>query len=141
MLVYLPSIDKRKTAFPSSLRETPWQNLLDVGVIIDVIAAIAIISLAAAAIPEFQLGVVSIGTAADSTLVPVRLLAVLATIAVCPLGIGRRGFPGRRIAAVVRAHAGQNVLNLSPEKQEVVEQGNHWEQAVGKRQCKETQDY
>ena len=60
------------------------------GVVVDMVDAIAEIALAFGAVAEFQIGTFRIGSAADRALVAIGALSRAAAVVLCPVGIRLR---------------------------------------------------
>lgn len=102
-------------------------------VVIDVFAAIAIISVAARAIAEFQIWVFRVGFAADGAFVVVGLLAVLALVFACPIGTGLRlrRFFGSAAANANLQRVRQKIHTVFSKKQEIRNQRQRRKQIDG----------
>ena len=121
------------------------------GMVADMILAIAVVAAAAGAIAELQIGIAYIGAATDSALVSVRglrsgngclvrtgigegdylgplLLGCIALLPEQPTGIGPPGH-------------GHNVQYILAEEQEIVRKGNHGEEIHGEGINQQSVDY
>lgn len=107
------------------------------GVVVDMLNAVTVVAVAAAAIAKFQLGMFGVGAAADGALVAVGPLPVLTAVTAGPVGGGAgvgagplRFRPGGR--AVVDAQGGEKVLHIAAEEDQVVDNGTEREDVPSK---------
>ena len=105
--------------------------------VVDVIHAVAVITVASGTVAEFQFRVGNIGSAADSTLVTVGgLLFGLCFIMICPIGIGLLLFGKSSSSGLQKIR--QDVEDVRTEEQKIVQQRCQRVEAVEQGIDKET---
>ena len=107
------------------------------GVVIDVLFAVAVVALAPGAVPEFQLGEFGVRPAADSAAVGIGCyrLCCAGLIRACVREGNRAGFLCRLLfeqpAGIDPPGQGDHIHNILAEEQEIVGKRNDTEQIVG----------
>ena len=116
-------------------------GLLNVGVIADVILAVADVAAALGAISEFQLGICGIRPAAHDTAMGIRLCAFLrAPVKGNGTGLLTGRLFGRSMVHrfgtvyLIFPSAGNNIQTILAEEQHVIQNGNQRKQIVGEKQ-------
>lgn len=103
--------------------------LLNVGVVGDVVLAVAEIAVAPGAVPKLQFRICNIRPSANGTFVPEvrRFRGFVQRDRAGLLGL----LLGRFIATLAFPGLGDEVADVPAHKQKIVTQGNQWEQIVG----------
>ena len=118
------------------------QRLFNMGVIADVILAVAEVAAALGAISEFQLGICGIRPAAHGAAVGIRRCAFLrATVEGDGTGLRTGRLFGRGMgycfgrSFLIFPNAGNNIQTILAKKQQVIQNGDQREQIVGEVQA------
>ena len=120
----------------------PRLILLDMSMIADMILTVAVVSVAAGAIAEFQLWIRYIGSAADGTAMGVGLLG---SRPFCPLRWGEGNRPCPNLLGLASSmdlcppSQRQQIADILAEEKQVVGKAHQGEQAVGEENLREAE--